>query len=188
VITTVIPIIEGSIGNSKCVSGGIPFINLDHFTNGTIVPGNLDIYYGVRPEQLDRRVRDELSGYIIPSTQEDLPIVPNFFLAVKGPDGSAAVAKRQACYDGALGARGMLLLQSYGQDEPIFDNNAYTIISTYHDGTLKIYTIYPGRPASLGGRPQFYIHQVNTWGMTGNDETYRQGATAYREARAWAKE
>jgi hypothetical protein len=46
------------------------------------------------PEQLDRRVRDELSGYIIPSTQEDIPIVPNFFLAVKGPDGSAAVAKR----------------------------------------------------------------------------------------------
>jgi hypothetical protein len=84
-----------------------------------------------------------------------------------------------------LGARGILLLQSYGQDEPVFDNNAYTITSTYHDGTLKIYNVYPSRPASPGGRPQFYIHQVNTWGMTGN--TDRQGAAAYRE-RAWAKE
>jgi hypothetical protein len=104
VTTTVIPIIEGNIEDTKCVSGGIPFTNLDPLTDGTLVPGNPDIYYGARPEQLDRRVRDELSGHIIPSTQDDLPIVPNFFLAVKGPDGSAAVAKRQAIYDGALSA------------------------------------------------------------------------------------
>lgn len=65
VTTLVIPIIEGDIGDTKCVSGGIPFTNLDHLTDGTLVPGNLDIYYGARPEQLDRRVRDELSGYII---------------------------------------------------------------------------------------------------------------------------
>jgi hypothetical protein len=30
--------------------------------------------------------------------------------------------------------------------------------------------------------------QVNTWGMTGNIETFRQGATAFRNARDWAKE
>ncbi|KAH8661074.1 hypothetical protein BGZ61DRAFT_564617 [Ilyonectria robusta] len=51
------------------------------------------IYYGARPEQLDQKVRHELDGYIIPSTQHDLAIAPNFFLEVKGPDGSAAVAK-----------------------------------------------------------------------------------------------
>jgi hypothetical protein len=59
-------------------------------------------------------VRDALSRHIIPLTQDDLPIVPNFFLEVKGPDGSVAVARRQACYDGALGARGMHELQAYG--------------------------------------------------------------------------
>jgi len=32
-------------------------------------------------------------------------------LEVKGPDGSAAVAKRQACYDGALGTQAMYTLQ-----------------------------------------------------------------------------
>lgn len=76
-----------------------------------------DLYYGARPEQLDRRVRDELSGHIIPSTQDDLPIAPNFFLATKGPEGTAAVARRQVSYDGALGARGMRSLQSYAEDE-----------------------------------------------------------------------
>jgi hypothetical protein len=94
VTASVIPIIEGDIRDAKCISGGIPFTNLEHLTDGTLVPGNPDIYYGARPEQLNRRVRDELSGHIIPSTQDDLPIISNFFLAVKGPDGSAAVAKR----------------------------------------------------------------------------------------------
>ncbi|KAL9616393.1 MAG: hypothetical protein Q9160_008747 [Pyrenula sp. 1 TL-2023] len=113
VISSVIPIIEACIKDARCVSGGIPFTNLEPLTNGTLSPGNPDIYYGARPEQLDRRVRDDLSGLIIPSTEENLPILPNFFLAVKGPDGSLAVAGRQATYDGALGARAMRSLEGY---------------------------------------------------------------------------
>jgi len=185
---SVIPVIEGNIRDAKCISGGIPFTNLGHLTDGTLAPGNPDRYYGARPEQLDRRVRTDLSGHIVPSTQHDLPIAPNLFLEVKGPDGSAAVAKRQASYDGALGARGIQSLKSYGQDEPLYDNHADTIISTYHDGTLKMYTSHPSQPTSRGGRPEYYMTQLNTWGMTGNRETFRQGATAYRNARDWAKE
>jgi hypothetical protein len=188
VTTSVIPIIEGDIRDAKCVSGGIPFTNLDHLTDGTLVPGNPDIYYGARPEQLDRRVRKELSGHIIPSTQDDLPIAPNFLLAAKGPDGSLAVAGRQACYDGALGARGMHSLQSYGQEDSSYDNNASTITSIYHGGTLKMFTSHPSQPASPGDRCEYYMSQLNTWGMTGNIQTFRQGATAYRNARDWAKE
>ena len=147
-----------------------------------------DLYYGARPEQLDRRVRDELSGHIIPSTQDDLPIAPNFFLAAKGPDGTAAVARRQACYDGALGARGMQSLQSYGEDEPVHTNNAYVITSIYSDGQLKMYTSHLTQPTSPKGRPEYCMTQLNTWGMTGNLDTFRQGATAYRNARDWTKE
>lgn len=189
VTTSVIPIIEGEIRDAKCVSGGIPFTNLDHLTDGTLVPGNPDLYYGARPEQLGRRVRDELSGHIIPSTQDDLPIAPNFLLAVKGPDGSLAVAGRQASYDGVLGARAIYSLQSYGEDEPVYDNNAYTITSIYHGGTLKMYTSHPIQPTnSLENRPEYFMHQLNAWSMTGNTESFRQGATAYRNARDWANE
>ena len=188
ITTSVIPIIEGNTEDAKCVSGGIPFTNLDPLTDGTLVPGNPDIYYGARPEQLNRQVRDELSGNIIPSTQDDLPILPNFFLAVKGPDGSAAVAKRQACYDGALGARGMLHLHSYGKGNLMDDNNAYTFASTYHDGTLKIYTSHPLQLTDGVIQSEYYMHQLNTWGMTGNAETFRKGATCYRNAKEWAKE
>jgi len=164
----VIPVIEGKIRDAKCISGGIPFTNLNHLTDGTLVPGNPDRYYGARPEQLDRRVRTELSGHIIPSTQHNLPIAPTFFLAAKGPDGSLAVAGRQASYDGALGARGIQSLQSYRQDEPIYNNHTYTITSIYYGGTLKMYTSHASQPTDPGGQPEYYMTQINGWSMTGN--------------------
>ncbi|KAF2803010.1 uncharacterized protein BDZ99DRAFT_400783 [Mytilinidion resinicola] len=182
----VIPIIEGTI-DDRCRVGGIPFNNLDHLTDGSLRPGNPDVYYGAPPEQLTRKVLNELGGHILPTKQEDLPIAPNFFLATKGPDGSLAVAGRQACYDGALGARGMHSLQSYGKDEPVFDNNAYTITSTYHGGTLGMYTSHPAQASKPGARQEYIMHQLKGWSMTGDPEAFRQGATAYRNARDWTK-
>jgi len=187
VTESVIPVIEGKIRDAKCISGGIPFTNLNHLMDGTLVPGNPDRYYGARPEQLDWRVRTELSGHIIPSTQHDLPIAPTFFLAAKGPDGSLAVAGRQASYDGALGARGIQSLQSYRQDEPIYNNHTYTITSIYYGGTLKMYTSHTSQPTDPGGQPEYYMTQINGWSMTGNWETFWQGATAYRNGIDWAK-
>ncbi len=185
---TVIPIIEGKTADDKCVEGDVLFTNLTPLTNNMLTAAKPDLYYGARPEQLDRRVRDELSGHIIPSTQDDLPIAPNFFLAAKGPNGTAAVARRQACYDGALGARGMYSLQSYGEEEPVYNNNAYTITSIYSDGQLKLYTSHPTEPTSPGGRPEYCMNQLRSFAMTNTAETFRQGATAYRNARDWTKE
>jgi hypothetical protein len=147
-----------------------------------------DLYCDARPKQLDRRVRDELSGHIIPSTQDDLSIAPNFFLTAKEPDGIAAVARRQAYYDGALGARGIHSLQSYEDDEPVDDKNAYTITSIYSDGQLKMYTSHPTQPTSPEGRPEYCMTQLKRYSMTSDLETFRKGATAYRNARDWTKE
>ncbi|KAL1952989.1 hypothetical protein VTO42DRAFT_3785 [Malbranchea cinnamomea] len=112
VITSVIPIIEGNIGDPKCAGGEYVFGNLAPLTDGTLAQAKPDHFYGARPEHLHRQICNELSNHIIPSTQDDLPMLPNFFLEAKGPDGSLAVATRQACYHGALGARGMHSLQS----------------------------------------------------------------------------
>nr|KMM73034.1 hypothetical protein CPAG_09323 [Coccidioides posadasii RMSCC 3488] len=79
------------------------FGNLAYLTNGTLSQAKPEHFYGARPEQLDRQIRKDLSNQIIPSTQDDLATAPNFFLEAKGPDGSLAVATRQACYYGALG-------------------------------------------------------------------------------------
>jgi hypothetical protein len=183
----VVPVIEGKIRDARCRSGGIPFTNLDPLTDGSLKPGNPDVYYGARPEQLDQKVRDELGGRLVPSTQHDLPMAPNFFLAAKGPDGSAAVAKRQACYDGALGARGMQSLQSYGRNKPVYDHNAYTLTSTYHDGTLKMYTSHLAPPRNPGGRPQYHMTQLRSFALTDTRDTCAAGLQAYRNGRDWCE-
>ncbi|EER36397.1 conserved hypothetical protein [Histoplasma capsulatum H143] len=188
VTTSVIPIIEGDVDDPKCAGGGYPLGNLAPLTDGTLAQAKPDHFYGARPEQLDRQIRNELCNYIIPSTQDDLPMVPNFFLEAKGPDGSLAVATRQACYDGALGARGMHALQSYQQDRSTYDNNAYTLTSTYHGGTLKLYATHLTEPEGIGCRPEYIMTQLKGWSMTSDPGTFRHGASAYRNARDWAKE
>ncbi|KAI1132789.1 hypothetical protein F5Y10DRAFT_292457 [Nemania abortiva] len=188
VISDVIPIIEGEVRDGSYVSGQVLFTNLEDPTGGLLVPGNPDRYYGARPEQLDRQVRMQLNKHIVPSTQHDLPIVPNFFLNVKGLDGTFAVAGRQACYDGALGARGMNSLQRYGDPELDADDKAYTLTSTYYEGTLKIYATYPLSRASLGMRREYAMTQINAYALTGNIDTYRSGVSAYRNLRDWAKQ
>ncbi|KAI1825788.1 hypothetical protein F4861DRAFT_547179 [Xylaria intraflava] len=187
VMSTVIPIIEGKIRDSKCVSGQIPFTNLDHLTDGTLVAGNPDQYHGARPEQLNQRLEKELSHSIAPSTQKYLPIAPNFFLAVNGMDCSLGVADRQARYDGALGARGMHSLQTYGRT-PGFDNNAYTITSTYQGGVLRMYTSHPVPPSGPNMRPKYAVTQLGVYALNNELSSFTGGAAAYRNARDWAKQ
>jgi hypothetical protein len=84
------------------VEGDVLFINLIPLTDNLLTLAKPDLYYSARLNQLDRRVYDELRGYIIPLTQDNLSIALNFFLAAKGLDGTAAVARRQAYYNSSL--------------------------------------------------------------------------------------
>jgi hypothetical protein len=79
-------------------------------------------------------------------------------------------------------------LQSYGQEEPIFDNNASTITSIYHGGQLKMFTSHLTQPTSPGSRPECLMHQLRSFAMADTAETFRQGAIYYRNAMDWAKE
>ncbi|KAK2849601.1 hypothetical protein FQN49_005592 [Arthroderma sp. PD_2] len=189
VIRSVIPIIDGDVGDPKCVGGDYLFGNLAHLTDGTLAAAKPDHFFGARPEQLKRQIRNELSKQIIPSTQDDLPMAPNFFLEAKGPDGSLAVATRQACYNGALGARGIHSLQSYKRDDDhTYDNNAYTLTSIYHGSTLKLYTTHPTAPRDSDGCSEYIMTSLRSFAMADNADTFRKGASAYRNARDWAKE
>ncbi|XWW92729.1 hypothetical protein V2A60_000655 [Cordyceps javanica] len=188
VTSVAVPIIEGDVGDRKCTAGHTAFTNLDHLTDGTIVAGNPDRYYGARPEQLKRNIREELGGKIVPSTQRDLPIAPNFFLQVKGPDGTAAVARRQAYYDGALGARGMQCLRRYVANEPEFDGKAYTLTSIYQDGQLTMFACHPIPPREPAGFSGYVLTQLKAFALTGDEEDFQRGIAAYRNGRDWTKQ
>lgn len=78
--------------DNKYVKGDVFFNNLASLINDELTAAKSDLYFGPRPEQLKRRVCDDLSGHIILLTQDGLPVTPNFFLEAKRPDGSLAVA------------------------------------------------------------------------------------------------
>ena len=166
------------------------FGNLKHLTDGSITKAKPDCYDGSRPADLNKQTREELGPYIVPSTNTAAPCLPNFFTEGKGPNGNTAVCKRQALYDGALGARGVHELRSYVDPETAYDNNAYTITSTYHGGSgdLTIYTTHPTLSNDAQNLTEYRMTQLNGWKMTGNPEAFRQGASALRNARDWAKE
>jgi hypothetical protein len=132
----------------------------------------------------------KLHHRVAPSTQEDLPILPSFFLAVKGPDGSIAVATRQLLYGMSLGATGFHSLRaSYTAEESTFDNRAYVIGCTYQASQLMMYTCHPIRPATpRGARPELIMTLVDSWSLRGRADAFRQSAGAYRQAMAWAKQ
>jgi hypothetical protein len=182
----VVPMIQGKILDAECVSGKTPFKNLSPLTDGSLTPGNPDLYIGARPERLNRRIREDLSNQIEPSTHDDFPIAPNFFLAAKDPDGTLAVAGRQALYDGTLGERGQLSLESWHRDGSVFDNKALTITSMYYGGTLKLYSIHAAQRNGPDSEPEYYMHQIKAYAMTSNTDTFRKGASAFRNLRDYA--
>ena len=99
------------------------------------------------------------------------------------------MCKRQAIYDGALGARGVHELRSYVNSEMTYDNNAYTITSTYHpSGLLTMHTTYPTVSENPANLTEYRTTHLNGWYMIGNPDNFRQGARALRNARDWAKE
>ena len=81
----------------------------------------------------------------MPLTNTAIPYLANFFTEGKGLNKNTAVCKRQALYNSALGARRIYKLRLYVNLGTAYDNNAYTITSTYYSGSgdFTIYSIYP---------------------------------------------
>lgn len=167
----VIPVIHGK-QSDHFLARTTKFGNLDPLIAGPPVAANPDLCYGARPEQLNRHIREQLINHIVPSTMEDKPKAPNCYLEVKGLEGSAAVARRQACYNGAIGARGMLSLHSYGKKRMIYDNRAYTINSTYYDGMLKMYATHVTLPTGAEKPPEYQMTYLGAWALTGSREQF----------------
>jgi hypothetical protein len=148
-----------------------------------------DSYDGAYPQQIDRRVRRDLGKQIVPSNNTSLPAAPNFFLEGKSEGGRADVAKRQACHDGAIGARAMHSLQNYKSAVPKYDGNAYSYSATYHQGTatLQLYAHHLTAPKAPGEPPECHMSQLKGYQMTSDRETFVNGASGFRDNRDRAK-
>lgn len=117
-------------------------------------------------------------------------VLPNFFTEAKGPEGSPVVCERQAFYVGVLGARGMHRLRTFATED-IYDNNAYTITSTYCSpgGILRIYATRPIPSADPTERAcDYHTTQLGGWALIGSRKQFCEGVGAFRNARDWASE
>lgn len=177
----VIPLIAGDSNTAN--KSNIQFTNLVSLTDESTVKAVPDYFDGAKASDLHSVVRRELNELVIPTKHANVPMIPNFFIEAKGPSGSASVAEKQACYDGVHGARAMHALQNYKLAEPTYHGNAYTYSSTYHDGTLKLYAHHVTAPTMAEERPEYHMTQIDGWQMTGSIDTFRRGATAFRNAR-----
>ena len=157
------------------------FTNIIPLVEG-IVTCKPDLYDGLCPSKVDPRVRKDLDSLIVPSRQSMAPIAPNFFLELKGQDGSYAVAGRQAWHDGIVGARAMQAIRCY-DIETTLDHKAYSLSASFYDTTIKIYSTHP---VMRDGKVVYNTVQVFSCLMD-NDITFHQGVSAVRNARVWAE-
>jgi len=185
VMSDVFPAIKGpkiypSTTNRPCYNWA-PLVTAD------LVAPQPDFFDGARQSAEDSELRQALNSLIVPSTSSDAPFLPNFLAEAKPPGGSAEVARRQAVYDGAFGARAMHYLQAYGAEE-IYDGNAYTLTSTYSDGKLEIFSHHMTQPSSPEKPPHHHTVSIGRWLLDQDVQSFRVGAAAFRNVRDLARE
>ncbi|KAL4874646.1 hypothetical protein BJY04DRAFT_211912 [Aspergillus karnatakaensis] len=204
-IKDILPLLDGQPDPDFHTGAEDVFDNLDPLTDGTLASATPDSYDGTRLSQLNQAVRGKLNHQVIPTTDSARPIVPNFFFEFAKPtDGSGSVLIRQVCYDGALGARAIHSLRQFikGNNNnndttasmpALYDNNAYTMTSTYQTGLLSLYTMHPTRSRSNNNSVHtdydtVYVTTIlGQWALLSSPQSFKEGITAYRNARDLAK-
>jgi hypothetical protein len=164
----------------------VRFDRLKPLTDGSLIAAEPTLYNGAKIGQLSKQACEALEPYIVPSRAKENPILPNFFMEPWPSCSHYRVGMRQSLYIGCMGARAMQVLQSYGKPDPIFDGNAYTIVVTYYDEVLKLYSLHPMKSVESGPPVQYHMTRLASFAI-GNVETLRAALTAYRNLRDWTK-
>ncbi|KAK8091529.1 hypothetical protein PG997_001890 [Apiospora hydei] len=163
------------------------FDNLDDLTDDRLEPAKPCYYQGSRPESLQLDIREDLDALIVPSAYKDLPILPNFFVETEL---RGCVARCQAIYAGALGARAMHSLRCYGSARPdVYDQKAYTIAATYHGGGLMLFASHIVGPEPGANHEDlcYATTFLDFLPLLGDPEVCRRSVATYRNARDWAR-
>lgn len=105
VIRNIVPVIASN--PSILTKQDLLFTRFKLITSKMTVNAKLDLYNRAPLIDIDKRVQNDISDYIIPTKHLTAPMLLNFFLEAKALKGRADVTKRQACYNSALGARAM---------------------------------------------------------------------------------
>lgn len=186
IMSTMLLIITGNADAIDVMTvNSLSFGDLEDLTDDSLMEPVSSCCDGLHPLEIDAQIRQDLAHYIVPSRNIIAQCLPNFF--IEGKIKIGPIARRQGCYCGTLGARGVYKLRSYVDPDTALDNSAYTVVATYHsEGTLKLYTIHPVRFPD--GGIAYYMTCLDAFFITGNLNNFRRGVRALRNARNWAAE
>lgn len=187
VLENVLSIILGahhysSIKNHLC-DNWIPIID-----NDVVIP-RPGFFDGVQLELEDFWIqegflsREDLYKFIFPSSGDyTCPFLPNFFGEAKGSGDSMTIGRRQVCYHGAYGARGMHRLQNYMSQE-IYDEVARTFSFVYSKGFLYMYAHHMSQPDGPNTLPHYHMNHLGSWALSNSWQTTVEALTAVRNVR-----
>ena len=140
-----------------------------------------DYLEGLSSGSESRLLRQQLKAYVAPL--EKGPCLPNFFLELKGPDGTIECAMRQALYDGALGARGMLYARRAATTDNEFDEVAYTFSGIYASENLRLYAHWVTQPLGDNTAYHYHMYLLGQFFMTTSAEDCQTAVMAFRNLR-----
>ena len=168
------------------------FTNLKPMYDGA-PPGKPDMYDGAEVRDVDGRINRDFSKTVIPTTDAGKPCVPNCFVEIKGPRGITIVVEDQACFDGAVGARGMHELRKYLYGNEALDNKAYSFAATYEggkQGILILYTVHPFRRVDRSYKEdemEYNMSKIKGYMLTESLEDFVAGVNALQNMRDMAR-
>ena len=188
-VSCCVPLLRSKTDEPKTRSMGCQFKNLAPLTDGTLTASCPDVYYGARPESLDPELQLACDRLVSPSKKKDEPMLPNFFMALKGPSGELPIAENQACYDGAFGARALSFLISLGSGARVLeDGRAYTITCTLKDGVLRFYTCHLYKPRDPRRVWECAMTLLCVCVLNGSQVQCKDALTTLRNLVEWAQE
>ncbi|KHN94711.1 uncharacterized protein MAM_07466 [Metarhizium album ARSEF 1941] len=189
IMTTIIPILCGD--SSIHSQQNVLFTELEPITTAGAVTPKPDFFDGASLVDINHNIRNDqtFQSKVIPSKHANVPVAVNFFF-IGETGGDSSVALRQACYNGAYGARAMHALQNYGKVEPAYDGSAYTFTSIYEapSSTLQLYAHHIVAPANAGGPPEYYMTKIRGFYLKDSYASFVEGVKVFRNARQLAKE
>ena len=147
---------------------------------------------GEDPEDLKPEVRTTFRDTIISSCGTTQRALANYFIEIKGPGGKEDVARRQAMYTGAIGARATHDIRCYIHSKTCDDEVVRSITATYmtpkRRGILKLYAVYASTSENREDSLDYHMVKLRSLAVTDSLEDFRKGIQAMENAREWAED
>lgn len=160
--------------------------DLAPITDRSIPATKPEIQWGADRADLAKPAREACAPHIVPN-QKRLILV-NHTCETKGKSDSAAVARTQIQYNGAIGARGMDKLRYFAKPVPsTLDTVARTHGTTFSNGTVVAYATHSERSGN-GNDRAYYTERIAGEYALGSSSQFRAAASLVRNQRDVALE